>query len=47
MRYSGLYPVTSTHHVKIDRMTMNCTTKAELHNHVKKLLLICMANVFT
>jgi len=34
-------------HVKIERMTMNCTTKTALHNHARKFLLTCMANVFT
>jgi len=34
-------------YVKIERMTMNCTTKTALHNHARKFLLTCMANVFT
>lgn len=34
-------------HVKTERLTMNCTTKTALHNHARKLLLTCMANVFT
>ena len=31
---------------KIERMTMISTTKTALHDHAKKLLLTCMANVF-
>jgi len=34
-------------HVKTERVTMNCTTKTALHNHARKFLLTCMANVFT
>jgi hypothetical protein len=47
MSYNGLYPVTSADRVKIERMTINCTTKTALHNHARKFILTRMANVFT